>query len=41
MTDITVGEARQLRGHWADRLAEIDMDIALMTQLKKKQLQSV
>ncbi|HEX6462856.1 MAG TPA: hypothetical protein VFZ98_00330 [Vicinamibacterales bacterium] len=28
MTDITVGELRQLRGHWADRLADIDTDIA-------------
>ena len=27
MADITVGEARQLRGHWADRLADIDTDI--------------
>lgn len=26
--DITVGEQRQLRGHWADRLADIDRDIA-------------
>jgi hypothetical protein len=26
--DITVGEQRHLRGHWADRLAEIDADIA-------------
>jgi hypothetical protein len=26
--DITVGEARHLRGHWADRLADIDADIA-------------
>jgi hypothetical protein len=26
--DITVGELRNLRGHWADRLAEIDADIA-------------
>jgi len=26
--DITVGELRQLRGHWADRLADIDVDIA-------------
>jgi hypothetical protein len=25
--DITVGEQRQLRGHWADRLADIDADI--------------
>ncbi len=28
MADITVGELRQLRGHWADRLADIDADIA-------------
>ncbi|RPI23413.1 MAG: hypothetical protein EHM61_19805 [Acidobacteria bacterium] len=28
MADITVGEMRQLRGHWADRLAEIDADMA-------------
>jgi hypothetical protein len=28
MADITVGEARQLRGHWADRLPDIDADIA-------------
>ncbi len=28
MSDITVGELRQLRGHWADRLADIDADIA-------------
>ncbi len=28
MADITVGESRVLRGHWADRLAEIDADIA-------------
>jgi hypothetical protein len=26
--DITVGGERQLRGHWADRLADIDTDIA-------------
>jgi hypothetical protein len=26
--DITVGELRQLRGHWTDRLADIDADIA-------------
>jgi hypothetical protein len=26
--DITVGELRQLRGHWSDRLAGIDADIA-------------
>jgi hypothetical protein len=28
MADITVGELRQLRGHWADRLADIDADVA-------------
>jgi len=28
MADITFGELRQLRGHWADRLADIDGDIA-------------
>ena len=28
MADITVGEARVLRGHWADRLADMDADIA-------------
>ena len=28
MDDITVGETRVLRGHWADRLADIDTDIA-------------
>jgi len=28
MADITVGEMRQLRGHWADRLADIDADIS-------------
>jgi hypothetical protein len=28
MNDITVGETRVLRGHWADRLADIDADIA-------------
>jgi hypothetical protein len=30
MADITVGEARQLRGHWADRLTDIDADIAAL-----------
>jgi hypothetical protein len=29
--DITVGETRVLRGHWADRLAEIDADVAAVT----------
>ena len=28
LPDITVGETRVLRGHWADRLADIDADIA-------------
>ncbi len=28
MADITVGELRQLRGHWAGRLADMDADIA-------------
>jgi len=28
LADITVGEARYQRGHWADRLADIDADIA-------------
>ena len=28
MTDITVGETRVLRGHWSERLADIDTDIA-------------
>ena len=28
--DITVGETRVLRGHWADRLPDIDSDIALI-----------
>jgi hypothetical protein len=28
--DITVGELRQLRGHWLDRLPDIDRDIALV-----------
>ena len=30
MADITMGELRQLRGHWADRLVDIDADIAAM-----------
>jgi hypothetical protein len=30
MADITVGELRQLRGHWADRLPDIDADIAAL-----------
>ena len=32
MTDVTIGELPQLRGHWADRLPEIDRDIAAMEQ---------
>jgi hypothetical protein len=28
--DITVGELRQLRGHWLDRVADIDRDIVLV-----------
>jgi hypothetical protein len=32
MTDITVGELRQLRGHWQDRLPAIDQDIAALAQ---------
>jgi hypothetical protein len=27
-SDITIGETRHLRGHWAERLADIDADIA-------------
>ena len=30
--DITVGEQRWLRGHWSDRLAAIDADIADMAK---------
>jgi len=30
--DITVGETPHLRGHWADRLAAIDADIALLAK---------
>ena len=30
--DVTVGELPQLRGHWADRLAAIDQDIAAMEE---------
>jgi hypothetical protein len=37
MSDITVGEHPQLRGHWLDRLPAIDADIALM---EKKQVQA-
>jgi len=34
VADITVGELRQLRGHWVDRLTDIDADIAgLQAQL--------
>jgi hypothetical protein len=32
MSDITVGERHHLRGHWLDRLPEIDADIALMAR---------
>jgi hypothetical protein len=32
MTDITVGELPQLRGHWHDRLPAIDQDIAALAQ---------
>ena len=28
--DITVGELRQLRGHWLERLPDIDKDVALV-----------
>ncbi len=31
-SDITVGEHRQLRGHWMDRLPAIDADIELMAK---------
>jgi hypothetical protein len=30
LADVTVGEAPQLRGHWLDRLPEIDRDIAAL-----------
>jgi hypothetical protein len=30
MADITIGELRQIRGNWADRLADIDADIAAL-----------
>jgi TAT (twin-arginine translocation) pathway signal sequence len=30
MPDITVGETRVLRGHWADRLADIDADMTAL-----------
>jgi hypothetical protein len=32
VSDITVGENPQLRGHWLDRLPAIDADIALMSK---------
>jgi hypothetical protein len=32
MTDITIGELPQLRGHWSDRLPLIDRDIAAMEE---------
>ncbi len=34
MSDVTVGEHPQLRGHWIDRLPAIDRDIALMAKAK-------
>ncbi|MCX6628795.1 MAG: hypothetical protein NTW28_14335 [Candidatus Solibacter sp.] len=36
VSDITVGEVRQLRGHWLDRLPDIDKDIALVAALLEK-----
>jgi hypothetical protein len=35
-TDITVGESRVLRGHWADRLGDIDADIAAVAATREK-----
>jgi hypothetical protein len=35
VADITVGELKWLRGHWADRLPAIDADIELMAQRLK------
>jgi hypothetical protein len=32
MSDITVGELPQLRGHWLDRLPAMDLDIAAMAE---------
>src|SRR6185437_13754771 len=32
MTDITIGELPQLKGHWSDRLPLIDKDIAAMEE---------
>jgi len=32
VTDVTIGELPQLRGHWSDRLALIDRDIAAMEE---------
>jgi hypothetical protein len=32
VSDITVGELPQLRGHWIDRLGAIDADIVLMSK---------
>jgi hypothetical protein len=32
VTDVTIGELPQLRGHWADRLPLIDRDIAAMKE---------
>jgi hypothetical protein len=34
VSDITVGELRVLRGHWADRLAAIDEDLAAVAATK-------
>jgi hypothetical protein len=39
MSDITVGESPQLRGHWLDRLPAMDKDIAAIAQ-KLEQSQS-
>jgi len=33
VADITVGETRVLRGHWSDRLADIDADIAAVAAM--------
>jgi hypothetical protein len=32
MSNVTVGELPQLHGHWADRLAAIDRDIAAVAE---------
>jgi len=34
--DITVGELRQLRGHWLDRLPDIDKDIAMVAARREQ-----